>query len=474
MAGAAARFSTTALGSRLCAPIVEAAPLAIVAIGPDGDIQFVNQEGERLFGYARQEIVGRPVEMLVPDASRGAHVALREGYSANPEPRPMGVGRDLHVQRKDGTCVAVEIALTPIEFDGVSFTLAVIVDISRRKRLEQQLTTALEAAPVAMLMVDANGQIVKLNREAEVLYGYGRDELVGKHVEILVPERLHARDPQARARFFSSMVAQRLGATSREFYGLRKDGSEVPIEIGMSAIPGNRGASKLLIVIDVTERKRWEAAIRHSSEELEVRVRERTAELARANDEKEALLAELRVKSEQLERLSREDPLTGLLNRRAFDERLADEIARAGRLGTALAVAMLDIDLFKQVNDRFGHANGDAVLREVANLMRRECRAIDVISRYGGEEFALALPGSDLGAGATLCERIRRAFCAFDWSCIAPGLAVTVSGGVSAWRPGSSATDLLAAADSSLYAAKRAGRNRVRPAPQEIPEPRTH
>jgi diguanylate cyclase (GGDEF)-like protein/PAS domain S-box-containing protein len=449
------------------APIVEAAPMGLVAIGLDGRIRFANREAARLFGFTSGELVGQLIEERVPGAmhAQQAHTSAAHGEWSSLH--PVGAERELLARRKDGTGVPVEIALKPIASASAVFTLAVVVDISARKHLERQFAMALEAAPIAMLTLNADGRIVSVNREAEVLYGYGRDELLGKPVEMLVPERLRARDPLSRARFFGSMVAHRLGAAPREFYGLRKDRAEIPIEIGLSTIPDGPDQMKLVTVTDVTERKRWEAALRRSSEELEARVRERTAELARANAEKETLLAALQAKSKLLERLSIEDALTGLLNRRGFDGRLADEIRRAERFGAPLAVAMLDLDRFKDVNDRHGHAVGDAVLREVAHLMLHECRAIDVVARYGGEEFALALPGSNLHAGITLCERIRRAFCAFDWERIAPGLAVTISAGVSAWTHGRSASDLLAAADGCLYAAKRDGRNRVRPAPPE-------
>ena len=125
---------------------------------------------------------------------------------------------------------------------------------------------------------------------------------------------------------------------------------------------------------------------------------------------------------------------------------------------------MLDLDLFKQVNDRFGHSVGDAVLRESAKLLRRECRTIDAMARDGGEEFALALPGSDLAAAISICERIRRAFERFDWNMLAPEMRVTISAGVSAWATGCNGDDLLAQADAKLYEAKRNGRNRVMPA----------
>jgi diguanylate cyclase (GGDEF)-like protein/PAS domain S-box-containing protein len=450
------------------APIVEAAPMGLVAICLDGRIRFANREAARLFAYSAEELVGQFIEKLVPGAIRAQPARQRAAHDEWPQLRPIGAARELLAHRRDGTSVPVEVVLKPIAFEAAVFTLAVVVDISARKRLERQFARALEAAPIAMLTLDANGRIASVNHEAEVLYGYGRDELVGKSVELLVPERLRAHDPLLRARFFGSAVAHRLGAAPREIHGLRKDGTESPIEVGLSTIPDGPDQMELVTVIDATERKRWAEAIRRSREELETRVRERTAELARANEEKETLLAALQAKSELLERLSIEDALTGLLNRRGFDAHLADEILRAERFGAPLALAMLDLDRFKDVNDRFGHAIGDAVLREVAKLIRHECRAIDVIARHGGEEFALALPGSDLHAGITLCERVRRAFCAFDWRSIAPGLRVTVSAGVGAWTRGSSAADLVAAADASLYAAKRDGRNCVRPVPAQI------
>ena len=159
---------------------------------------------------------------------------------------------------------------------------------------------------------------------------------------------------------------------------------------------------------------------------------------------------------EGLERLSLSDPLTSLGNRRAFDEALAAEMARARRSGGSMGVVILDVNHFKQFNDRHGHQAGDDALVSVARVLAREARAEDRACRIGGEEFALLLPGADDAAAATVAERIRRAV--EDSADAAEGL--TVSLGVAASR-GDDARGLLATADARLYVAKEAGRNRV-------------
>jgi diguanylate cyclase (GGDEF)-like protein len=157
---------------------------------------------------------------------------------------------------------------------------------------------------------------------------------------------------------------------------------------------------------------------------------------------------------------SRRDGLTGLPNRRAFDEELAREVARAGRTGGPLAVVVLDVDRFKAVNDRHGHAAGDAVLREVAARAAAAARRGDLAARIGGEEFALILPSADLAGAAELAERIRAAIAGSPVHAGEP-LAVTASLGCAALAPGEAPGALLARADARLYEAKRAGRDRV-------------
>jgi diguanylate cyclase (GGDEF)-like protein len=170
-----------------------------------------------------------------------------------------------------------------------------------------------------------------------------------------------------------------------------------------------------------------------------------------------------------VERQALIDGLTGLANRRQCEETLADELARVERFGGSLAVVVADLDWFKDVNDRHGHPAGDSVLSEFAALLQETLRDVDLAGRWGGEEFVLILPGTDLAGGAQVAERIRAALAgrivlAVDRTPI----TVTASFGVAAIPPAKTASELFAAADAAMYQAKRAGKNRVETAPQPV------
>jgi diguanylate cyclase (GGDEF)-like protein len=163
-----------------------------------------------------------------------------------------------------------------------------------------------------------------------------------------------------------------------------------------------------------------------------------------------------------VERQALVDGLTGLANRRACEDALSHEIARAGRLGTPLSVVVADLDDFKAVNDAHGHAAGDDVLREFASVLRRTLRESDVAGRWGGEEFVILLPGTEAEGGVQLAERVRaalaeRSFAGRDGA----HLQVTCSFGVAQHKPGLGERELFAQADRALYQAKRRGKNRV-------------
>jgi diguanylate cyclase (GGDEF)-like protein len=156
------------------------------------------------------------------------------------------------------------------------------------------------------------------------------------------------------------------------------------------------------------------------------------------------------------------DNLTGLANRRQCEEALASELARAERFGTELTVVFADLDGFKEINDRHGHAGGDVVLREFADVISETVREADVAGRWGGEEFLLLLPGTDAAGGALLAGRIREAIC--GRTIVAPdgrSATITCSFGVASYPAAPDGPALLAAADNALYRAKREGKNRV-------------
>jgi diguanylate cyclase (GGDEF)-like protein len=177
--------------------------------------------------------------------------------------------------------------------------------------------------------------------------------------------------------------------------------------------------------------------------------------------------AQLERQAEELRRLTTRDALTGVYNRRYLDEVLPGELERCRRYRAPFAIAIADVDLFKQVNDTLSHAVGDQALCRVAELMNEELRQSDLLARYGGEEFVLAFPETPLGGAREVCERMRRRIESHVWSAIHPALRVTMSFGVvgdqGALSRGSLADweRLLVLADARLYEAKQAGRNRV-------------
>ncbi len=168
-----------------------------------------------------------------------------------------------------------------------------------------------------------------------------------------------------------------------------------------------------------------------------------TRQLRRAEREREDLLA-------RVEAMARTDGLTGLANRRAWDDALRLEIERARRADASFVVALLDLDHFKKYNDEHGHPAGDELLRQAADSWRAQVRVVDTVARYGGEEFALLLPGSSQSAAADLFERLRA---------VTP-LGQTISAGIAEWDGQESAEALVERADKALYEAKRGGRDR--------------
>jgi diguanylate cyclase (GGDEF)-like protein len=170
---------------------------------------------------------------------------------------------------------------------------------------------------------------------------------------------------------------------------------------------------------------------------------------------------ELRSAYQRIEELAELDELTGTFNRRCIMRMLGDEIARAHRSQATFSVALIDLDLFKRINDAHGHPTGDEVLRTFAITTFANLRNIDKFGRYGGEEFLLLLPDTPNQAAVRGLDRLRSIIAELDWSALSPGMTVTISAGVATLVADETADALLARADRALYAAKESGRNRI-------------
>lgn len=170
---------------------------------------------------------------------------------------------------------------------------------------------------------------------------------------------------------------------------------------------------------------------------------------------------ELKEAYKRIEELAELDALTGSLNRRCIMQALDDEIDRARRSIMPCAVALIDLDWFKRINDQFGHPVGDEALRTFAITMFANIRSIDKLGRYGGEEFLLILPETSDSAALRTVERLRKIVASLDWSAISQNMKVTMSAGLTTLRPDDTADSILARADRLLYQAKDLGRNQV-------------
>jgi diguanylate cyclase (GGDEF)-like protein/PAS domain S-box-containing protein len=272
----------------------------------------------------------------------------------------------------------------------------------------------------AIYTTTPEGIIDEWNRSLQRMGGWVAEDVQGRHISMFLPP-----DNPNRSETDALLAeAKRIGSVETEGWRVKRDGARLLANTVITALPDEVGAVRGFVVVtrDITERKR--------------------------TDDDMKLLATV-------------DPLTGAYNRRQGDVLLAAEFARRSRDGRDFAVLLLDIDHFKAVNDQFGHAAGDAVLCALVDESQKTLRAVDMLIRWGGEEFLFVLPNADGKAALVAAERIRAALEATE--IVDPGVAVlhiTVSVGI-AVPVTDSPRELLRSADLALYAAKAGGRNRV-------------
>ena len=296
-------------------------------------------------------------------------------------------------------------------------------DINERRQAEEKFQSLLKSAPDAIVIIEQNGDICLANLQVEQLFDYNSTELLGKSIELLVPDQCF-QTQQSNPGAFSAEQDVKPQPKDRELYGVRRDGTAFPIEISLAPIKTNAGLLTTIVIRDITETKRAEARL-----------------VQQANF----------------------DTLTGLPNRLLAADRLSQALAHAHRKGLSVAVMFLDIDRFKNVNDTLGHSIGDKLLTEVASRLRVSVKEDDTVARLGGDEFLIILPELDTLASAEIVaerilEELGRPFSLEDRE-----LFTSASIGITGYPEDSDDPDmLLRNADSAMYQAKDAGRNTFR------------
>ena len=244
------------------AGLLETAPDAMVCVDADGRIALVNAQTERLFGYGRDELVGQPVEILVPDAARDAHPGHRAGYVTDPQHRPMGAGMELAGRRRDGTTFPAEISLSAIGTEEGILVSAAVRDATQRRLAAEtaaQLASIIQSSHDAVIGKTLDQIITSWNPGAERLYGYTTAEMVGRHIEVLIP-----LDDQAREAEVVAAVVRGERVDQYQTRRLRKDGTAVELSLTLSPIADRSGAivGVATVARDLTERQRADARFR--------------------------------------------------------------------------------------------------------------------------------------------------------------------------------------------------------------------
>lgn len=237
--------------------ILNSAPDAMVLIDESGVIELVNAQAEKMFGYSRDELLGKELEFLIPERYRMGHKAKKKGFIKSPEVREMGSGLELYALHKNGTEFLVEIALSYVETNGKVSACAAIRDMSEKKAAENKFKALLESAPDAMVIADSEGRIELVNVQTEKMFGYSRSELIGVEVEKLIPQRFAKRHHKAKMDFISAPDVREMG-TGIELFALRKDGTEFMVEVALSYIRTGDKTSACAAIRDIGDRKRLE------------------------------------------------------------------------------------------------------------------------------------------------------------------------------------------------------------------------
>ncbi len=250
--------------------IIESSLSAIVIMDAYGIINDWNHPAEKIFGWTKNEAIGRRLDQLIiPPQLRDAHRLGLERFLRTGNGPLLNQLIEQTAIRRDGTEFPVELSISPLKLGNSYIFSGFIHDISARKRLEHRFRQAVESAPNAIVMVNKSGIIEMVNSQTETSFGYSRTELVGQAVEILIPERFRGAHIGFRQAYLEAPVSRPMGM-GQDLYGLRKDGTEFPVEIGLSLIDSKEETLVLSTIVEITARKAAEQQIRQAQINLAI------------------------------------------------------------------------------------------------------------------------------------------------------------------------------------------------------------
>ncbi len=414
-----------------------------------------------MFRYDGDEGLGMPGHSLYP--SMAAYERL--GAVAGPllaQGKPFQT--EVEMRRKDDTTFWAQlIAYVVNPEDPSQGTIWIVEDRTEHKLAEESLRNALLEnqaildSAVLGISVCEHGYNLRCNRKMEELFGYAAGEMANLSVQAFYADR--ASWDAARQETARDFEAGRVNMS--EHLLVRKDGSRFWARL--SGRPFDLSQPKgrsVWLVDDITERRAADEALKRARDELEVRVLERTAELAGANALLQGEIVERRQAEARVHHMAYHDSLTGLPNRALLADRLDRAMLAAQRSDRRLAVMFLDLDRFKTINDSLGHLTGDQLLKEVASRLCRAVRASDTVARLGGDEFVVLVPGiRSTDEAARVAEKIIEAL-AVPFPLEGRMLHITPSIGICIYPDdGADVETLMRHADGAMYHAKAAGRN---------------
>lgn len=405
--------------------LLSIAPNPIVALDQEHRILFFNQQAGMVFGYEEDEVLGEPLDILLPDQYIGQHAQYLSAFALDPaQSRPMGERRGVSGRRKNGAEFPAEATIAKFTLGDERYFIAIVQDVTQRNETERILReseelfrNAFDKAPIGMALAAANLQWLRVNEALCKMLGYEEEEFL----QVTVDQLVYEEDRLANEVLLKPLTAGEVEMLEVEARYAHKQGHPVWVRQSCSLIrEEGKGDYFMLQIEDITERKRYE---------------------------------------ERLVQLANLDPLTGLLNRRRFNEEMESYLALARNFNLRGAVLLLDLDLFKYINDSLGHRAGDELLRRVATLLRSQARETDIVARLGGDEFAFLLPYTGTEA-VFIAERILESLRQEQVLAGGRTLNVTCSIGITYFPDhGTTPEDLLSQADVAMYKAKEAGRN---------------